>query len=110
MSITSQPVRQKEPRLVSPKLRNSARGEACTLRLACCNGDAETTVLAHLRYFGWAGIAQKPHDFLGVFACSACHDAIDGRAGGGLYGYEDLFRALGETLAVQFRKGRLVAK
>ena len=39
-------------------------------------------ILAHLRFFGWAGIAQKPHDFLAVFACQHCHDIVDRRAGG----------------------------
>lgn len=111
MNITGQPLRQKVTRLVSPALRNSARGQPCTLRLPCCNHDTETTVLSHLRYFGWAGIAQKPHDFLGVFACSACHDAIDGRVNDdGFFGFEDLLRALGETLTAHFAAGRMVMK
>ena len=60
------PLGQKHPPLVSTALRQSARGETCTLRLGCCNGDPSTTVLAHIRAFGWAGMAQKPSDFLAV--------------------------------------------
>lgn len=88
-------------------IRQSARGEDCTLRLECCNHDPATTVLAHLRFFGWAGMGQKPDDILAVFACSACHDAIDRRsmADVSLWGFEDLLRALGATLLRQKAKG-----
>lgn len=30
-------------------LRDSARGQECFVRLDCCNGNPETTVLAHFR-------------------------------------------------------------
>lgn len=112
MNLSGLPVRQKQPRLVSPALREAARGQPCTLRLPCCNHDPETTVLAHLRMFGAAGIGEKPDDWCGVFACSACHDAIDRRGGetAGLYGHEDILRALIQTLRIQFAEGRLVAK
>lgn len=109
MNLTAQPVRQKRPQFVSPSLRASAKGQPCTLRLGCCNGDWDTTVLAHLRYFGWAGVAQKPHDWLAVLACSSCHDAID-RRDWSQHGYEDLLRALGETLTAHFEAGRMVMK
>lgn len=82
-------------------------GKPCTLRLYCCNHDQATTVLAHLRCFGWAGMAQKPHDFLAVYACSACHDAIDRRDASAPWGYDDLLRALGETLIHHHKEGRL---
>ena len=68
------PMRYK--RASSTRARLAARGEDCQLRLSCCNHDPETTVLAHIRMFGWAGTAQKPPDYLGIFACSACHDAF----------------------------------
>lgn len=112
MNLSGLTVRQKQPRLVSPALREAARGQPCALRLPCCNHDPETTVLAHLRMFGAAGIGEKPDDWCGVFACSACHDAIDRRGGetAGLYGHEDLLRALIETLRIHFADGRLVAK
>lgn len=85
-------------------LRKNARGQSCTLRLDCCNHDPETVVLHHLRFFGWAGMAQKPDDLLGVFACSACHDAMHRRTSGE-WGWDDVLRALGETLQRQRRDG-----
>ena len=53
---------QKQPPLVSrPVLRQSARGETCTLRLPGCHGGTETTILAHLlRFFGWAEDHRSP--------------------------------------------------
>jgi hypothetical protein len=63
------------------KLRNSARGQQCLVRLpGHCNGNPETVVLAHLRVAGLGGTGMKPPDWAGAFACSGCHDAIDGRA------------------------------
>lgn len=92
---------------VMTSLRQSARGQNCTLRLPCCNHDPATTVLAHIRFFGWAGVAQKPADFLGVYACSDCHDAIDGRGNVEHWEFEDILRALGETLMIHYREGRI---
>lgn len=109
MSFHREPIGLKAPSGVSKKLRNFARGKTCTLRVTgVCNGDAETTVHAHLRYFGWAGIAQKPVDFLGIHACSACHDALDRRSTEhSLIGFEDILRALGETQMRLHRAGIL---
>lgn len=60
-------------------LRQNARGRECVVRLpSICNGNPETTVLAHLKRGGWCGTV-KPPDICAVWACSACHDAIDGR-------------------------------
>ncbi len=62
------------------KLRKAAQGMPCMVRLpGICNHNPETTVLAHLRRGGVAGVGQKPVDLVGVWACSRCHDAIDGR-------------------------------
>lgn len=100
------PLGQKQPPLVSTVLRQSARGETCTLRLPGCQCGRVDVFLCHLRFFGWAGIAQKPHDFLAVFACQHCHDIVDRRAGGE-WGFEDLLRALGETLMRHHAAGRM---
>ena len=100
---------QKSPPAVSKAIRQSARGETCTLRLGCCNRNDETTVFAHLRFFSWAGMGQKPDDLLGVYACSCCHDALDGRSNGD-WGFEDILRALGETLLRLRRKGLVTTK
>ncbi|MEL6362379.1 MAG: nuclease domain-containing protein [Pseudomonadota bacterium] len=106
----ARPVRQKNPPLKSGAIRKSAAGEECTLRPPCCNWNTETTILAHLRFFGWAGTGQKPHDFLAIYVCSSCHDNLDGRSGAPLWTFEDLLRALGETLARLHQKGLLKIK
>lgn len=98
----------KTPNLVHKPARENARGKECTLRLPCCNFDTDTTVLSHIRLFGAAGVAEKPDDWFAVFACSACHDALDLRGGGmtsGLWGFEDVLRALRLTLKQQFNDG-----
>lgn len=110
MTFHRQPLGQKAPSGVSQAIRDFSRGQQCTLRLPCCNGDPATTVHAHIRRFGWAGTAQKPADFLGVHACSACHDALDGRADAGLCGFEDVLRAMGETQLRLFKAGLLKIK
>lgn len=61
-------------------LRKEARGRGCTVRIpGVCNFNSETTVLAHLRVAGVSGMGLKSPDLLGAWACSACHDEIDGR-------------------------------
>lgn len=63
----------------SKKLRDSASGQDCTLNIAgICNYDDATTVLAHLPDESH-GMSQKADDISGAFACSECHDCIDGR-------------------------------
>jgi Putative nuclease YbcO len=62
------------------KLTALANGRSCTVRGPNCNGDHRTTVSAHFRSqrLG-AGMAQKPDDLFCAFACSTCHDWVDGR-------------------------------
>ncbi len=91
----------------STKWRQSARDKHCTLRLDCCNHNPETVVLCHIRRFGWAGMGQKPHDFLAVYACSACHDVLDRRDADAPIGDDDILRALGETLSIHYNDGRI---
>lgn len=63
----------------SDKLRQSARGQQCTLQISgVCNHDPETTVLAHLPDES-KGMGRKADDICACFACSACHDVLDGR-------------------------------
>lgn len=63
------------------KLTKLARGRDCQVRLpGICNRDPETTVLAHYRLAGTCGMGIKPHDLLGAWACSSCHDEIDRRS------------------------------
>ena len=62
------------------RLTKAARGRDCQVRLpGICNGNPETVVLAHYRMAGMCGTGMKPHDLLGAWACSACHDEIDRR-------------------------------
>lgn len=62
------------------KLTKLARGRECQVRLpGICNHDPETTVLAHYRLAGTCGMGIKPHDLLGAWARSSCHDEIDRR-------------------------------
>lgn len=61
-------------------LRDLARDQSCMVRLdGVCNGNPETTVLAHYRLAGTCGVGMKPPDECGAWACSSCHDAIDRR-------------------------------
>ena len=60
-------------------LRKLARGQECMVRIpGVCNHNSETTVLAHIRH-QWLSRGSKPPDICGVWACSNCHDLIDGR-------------------------------
>lgn len=62
------------------KLTKAARDRECQVRIpGICNGNPETTVLAHYRLAGTCGVGMKPHDLLGAWACSSCHDEIDRR-------------------------------
>ena len=100
------PLGQRPEPAFSQAVRDSARGEECSLRLGCCNHDKETTVFAHLRFFTMAGMGMKPPDHCGVYACFACRNAIDGRTQDP-WEFEDLLRALMETQSKLFRKGLL---
>jgi hypothetical protein len=82
-------------RVISKKLRNSARGQACTLRLEGCNFNPETTVLAHLPC-GQKGAGMKSPDNMAVYACSNCHGVIDGDNRWKVPA-KDYLRALAET-------------
>jgi len=57
------------------KIRKSARGQECQVRLEeiCCD-NTETTVLAHVN---GAGVARKSLDIFGAYACCSCHREID---------------------------------
>ena len=66
--------------IVSNTVRQSARGEECTLNIAgVCNYQPETTVFAHLPDES-KGMGPKADDLSGCYACHACHDAIDNRS------------------------------
>lgn len=60
------------------KLRESARGQDCLVRLpGVCNRNPETVVLAHL---GGGGMGMKRKNHEGAFCCYNCHQVLDGAA------------------------------
>lgn len=75
------PLRAKAPmkKASRPKMtpiRKSAKGQPCQVRVPnVCNGDPNTTVLAHLNGFG---MGMKAGDHEAAFSCSACHAWLDG--------------------------------
>jgi hypothetical protein len=63
-------------------LRKLAKGMECQIRIpGVCNGNAETSVLAHLRMAGITGTGQKAPDPLGAWSCSDCHTIVDSNGG-----------------------------
>ena len=96
-------------RVVSQKLRDSARGQCCTLRIpGVCNFNSETTVLAHLPC-GHKGAGMKSPDMMAVFCCYACHAYIDGENRWRVSAY-DYLRALAETQMVWVSTGLMTIK
>lgn len=70
---------QKVKPIHSQKMRDSARGEDCSLQIAsACNHDPSTTVLCHFPD-ETHGMALKADDLSAGYGCSACHDIADGR-------------------------------
>ena len=68
-------------RTVSKKLRESARGQPCTLNVAgVCNYSPETSVLAHIQVDGGI-MGSKVDDFSACIACSDCHAWLDQHRG-----------------------------
>lgn len=65
-----------------PAIRDAANGEECTVRITgACNYRTDTTVGAHWPGLdGDRGMGMKAFDLCIAFACSGCHDVIDGRA------------------------------
>ncbi len=57
-------------------LRRLARGQQCCVRIpGVCNGNPETTVLAHLN---GGGMGMKHHNLVAAWSCSSCHAWLDG--------------------------------
>jgi len=91
----------KPKKLKSNKIRESARGEACTLRIpGVCNHNPETVVLAHINSRN-KGIGNKSHDIHAVYACDHCHAKLDKNR----IDKEDQLRALLESQDKMIQKG-----
>ncbi|PSW05533.1 DUF1364 domain-containing protein [Photobacterium lipolyticum] len=87
--------------LRSKKLTQAAKGQQCSVQImGVCNFNPETVVLAHLPS-SRHGLSRKGSDHIACFACSDCHDRIDGRV---LYDWQPgekeryMYEALCETL------------
>lgn len=96
--------------MANSKIRDSARGEDCSLRLTRCSSN-ETVVLCHIGRS--RGMAFKCSDHFAVYACSNCHDIIDGRAKSEFSKLElqaEKLRALEETQLKLIDKGLLCIK
>jgi len=66
----------KQARPKQTAIRKSARGQTCQVRVpGVCNHNPETTVLAHMN---GAGMGAKAADHEAAYACSACHEWLDG--------------------------------
>ena len=61
------------------QIRASARGQTCTIQSPWCNHDPDTTVLAHYSAPGCGTMGGKSDDSSAAYACSECHDHLDGR-------------------------------
>ena len=86
------------------KITKSARGEDCTLMLGNCSSN-ETVVLCHIGKNRGVGI--KCGDHFAVYACSNCHDIIDGRAPA-VYGHDMIDSA--KLIALERTQQKLIDK
>lgn len=78
--------KQRDPEVTrGNRIKASARGEQCTVRLVgVCTFDPATTIWSHARWgaqLGEAGrgMSTKAIDLCGAYACSACDGAYDGQ-------------------------------
>lgn len=77
---TKPPATKRAKAAAASKIRKSAKGKECLVRLpGICSHNPETTVAAHIRIAGTCGMGIKPSDLLTVRACLSCHDEIDRR-------------------------------
>jgi len=64
--------------LKSQKLRDSARGENCTMNSPECNSNPETVVLCHSNKLKHGkGTGLKADDRHAFYGCSGCHHWFD---------------------------------
>ncbi|NUZ10033.1 DUF1364 family protein [Pseudoalteromonas sp. McH1-7] len=62
--------------VISKKLRESARGQECQVRVpGICRNRTDTVVLAHVAK--GSGVGQKCDDIHAAFCCFECHQEID---------------------------------
>ena len=82
------------------KIRKSAKGESCSLRVHPNCQDGETVVFCHLNS-KYRGIGLKSPDLFGVYGCYWCHGMLDKSE----VDAKDQLRALQETQMKLIDKG-----
>ena len=65
---------QKQTRVRLKKIRDSARGQSCTMNSPECNYDEATVVLAHYNTPGESGMGMKNCDSSAAYLCFGCHE------------------------------------
>jgi hypothetical protein len=78
-------------KIVSKKIRLSANGESCSLRVSPHCEDS-TVVFCHLNS-NYRGVGLKSPDLFGVYGCHQCHALLDANKVEAI----DQLRALQET-------------
>ena len=62
------------------RIRQSARGEFCLVRLPGCPGGTDRTIWSHYRgSAGGKAMGLKSHDVTGAYACTYCDAVWDGQ-------------------------------
>ena len=89
----------------SQKIRDSARGEDCALRVSPQCQDGETVVACHVNTI-YRGTAEKSPDLFIIYGCCWCHRELDlGRVE-----CKDQLRAMIETQMKLYQKGLIQVK
>jgi len=87
-------------KIISKKIRQSAKGENCSLRASPqCDHD-QTVVLCHINS-RFKGVGIKSPDIFSCYACAYCHAELDSSN----VSAEDVIRAWQETLMKLCEKG-----
>jgi hypothetical protein len=86
-------------------LRRQAIDRECQIRLDGCTGGP--CCLAHWRQIGISGLGMKSPDWLGAWACDACHTKVDSTRRGDIDTQLDFARGVFRTLATLYREGKL---
>jgi hypothetical protein len=62
------------------KIRESARGKECLMKLPGCCGGTESTIWSHYRgEAGGKGMSLKADDLCGAYVCTHCDAIYDGQ-------------------------------
>jgi hypothetical protein len=97
----------------SKAIRNSAKGEECTLNIGgVCENNSETTVLCHFSLHD-GGSARLNGDLSAGYGCFLCHEIIDLRRNLALSQEEREFymrRSMVRTLDRLVEKGLVIIK